>query len=117
MTRLQRLLCLALGVLAIGSLVAARLVHAQAEAGRAALAQADRAHLEWFDARVAETAARARLRDLAAQEAALRVVIARSDRRLLAAIEGARHAQRPTVRAKPRVVVRVRTVMLSQVAR
>ena len=115
MTRLQRLLCLALGVLAIGSLVAARLVHAQAEAGRAALAQADRAHLEWFDARVAETAARAAASSSTAAVAP--VDAPSSDRRLLAAIEGARHAQRPTVRAKPRVVVRVRTVMLSQVAR
>ena len=116
MTRLQRVLCVALGLLATAAVLAATVIHARAEAGRVALAEADRAHLDWYDARVEEVAARARLRDLAAQEAALRIATTRADRRLLAAIDRARHARRRIVHAKPRVVYRVRTVLVSAVA-
>jgi membrane-bound lytic murein transglycosylase B len=116
MTRLQRVLCVALGLLATAAVLAATVVHARAEAGRVALAEADRAHLDWYDARVQEVAAQARLRDIAAQEAALRLATARSDRRLLRAIERARHARRRVVHAKPRVVYRVHTVLISAVA-
>jgi hypothetical protein len=116
-TRLQRVLCLALGLLSCAAVAAAIVVHGRAEAGRAALAEADHAHLAWFDARIEEVAAGARLRDLAAQEAALRTETERTSRRLLAAVDRARHARRRVIRAKPRVVYRVRTVLVSDVAR
>ena len=45
MTRLQRVLCPALGLLASAAVLAAIVVHARAEAGRVALAEADQAHL------------------------------------------------------------------------
>ena len=117
MTRLQRVLCLALGLLASAAVAAALVVHGRAEAGRVALAEADQAHLAWFDARIEEVAAGARLRDLAAQAAALRTETGRTSRRLRAAVDRARHARRPVIRAKPRVVYRVRTVLVSAVAR
>jgi hypothetical protein len=117
MTRLQRVLCLMLGLLASAAVGAAILVHGRAEAGRTALAEADQAHLAWFDARTEEGAAGARLRDLAAQEAELRTETERTSRRLLAAVDRARHARRPVIRAKPRVVYRVRTVLVSAAPR
>ena len=113
MTRLQRLLCLALGVLAAGAVVAAVLVHAQAERGRAALAAADRAHLAWFDARTEEAAARSRLRDLTARQAQLATATELAQRRLVAALEQARHARRPVRHATPRVIHRVRIVRIT----
>ena len=117
MTRLQRVLCTALGLLAMAAVLAATLVHARAEAGRTALAEADRAHLGWFDTRVEEMAAEARLRDLAARESSLRNETERTTRRLLAAIERTRRTRREVVHAKPRVIYRVRTVLVSAVAR
>ncbi len=117
MTRLQRLLCLGLGLVATLAVLAATLVHTRAEAGREALAEADQAHLAWFDARVEEAAAQARLRDLAARESSLRTETEHTVRRLRAAIDRARSTRRPVVHAKPRVVYRVRTVLISAVAR
>ncbi len=117
MTRLQRLLCLVLGVLAAAAIAAAVLVHERAESGRAALAKADRAHLAWFDARIEELAARTRLRDLAARRAQLRTETDLARRRLVAAIEQARHARRPVQHATPRVIHRVRVVRITAVPR
>ncbi len=117
MTRLQRILCAALGLLATTTVVAATLIHFRAEAGRRALAEADRAHLGWFDAHVDEIAAQARLRDLAAQERTLRQATVRTTHELSAAIDRARRTRRPVVSAAPRVVYRVRTVLVSDGAR
>ena len=116
MTRLQRLLCAALGLLATAAVLAALVVHGRAESGRAALADADRAHLEWFDARVKEVAAEARLRDLAARESSLRAETERTTRQLLAAIDRTRRTRRPVVHAAPQIVYRVRTVLISAAA-
>jgi type II secretory pathway component PulK len=112
-TRLQRLLCLVLGILATAAVVAATLVHNRAEAGRRALDEADRAHVGWFEQRVGEAAALARLRDLRARQTALRLATARTHRRLLAALDRSRHARRRVVGARPLVVYRVRTVLAS----
>jgi cytochrome c-type biogenesis protein CcmI len=117
MTRLQRLTCLALAVLAAVAITAAILVHDRAERGRAALARADRAHLAWFDARIEELEARARLGDLATRHAKLRADTALAHRRLIAAIDQARRARRPVLHAPPRVVHRVRTVLVPAVPR
>jgi type II secretory pathway component PulK len=112
-TRLQRVLCIALGLLATAAVVTATTVHDRADAGRRALAEANRAHARWAAERAREVAARERVRDITARRAALRRETANSTRRLLAAIEQARTARRRVVVAPPRVVYRVRTALVA----
>lgn len=113
MTRLQHVLCVALGLLATAAVVTAVMVHSRAETGRRALQDADRAHARWAGERAREQAARTLLRELATRHTALRLATADSTRRLRAAIERTRHARRPVVIAPPRVVYRIRTVLVA----
>ena len=113
MTRLQRLLCAALGLIAVVAVIAAVLVHRRADEGRRALAEAERVHVAWLEGQVREVAAEARLHDLQARYAGLRREVVRSERHLRQVLTTARRARRRTVHGSPRVVYRVRTVVVS----
>jgi hypothetical protein len=89
------------------------LVHRRADEGRRALADAERTHVTWLEGQVREVAAEARLRDLQARYATLRRETAASEQRLRHALVVARHARRRVVHGHPRVVYRVRTVLVS----
>ena len=113
MTRLQKVLCLALGLLGTTAVLAATVVHTRAESGRRALGEADRAHTRWGAERAREQAAWARLRDIAARQVALSLATADTTRRLEAIVARTRNARRKVVLAPPRVVVRVSTVAVA----
>ena len=109
MTRLQRVLCVALGLLASAAVVRRGHRPRARRSGRRALRRPTGAHCAWFE-RAREQAARTLLRGSPrAVGAAPRD--GPQHRRLRAAIERTRHARRPVVIATSRgVVYRVRTV-------